>query len=63
MFVGHLGAGLAIKAAAPRLNLGTVVAAALYADLLLWALVLAGVESVGEPIRAGGARVLTFTVP
>jgi hypothetical protein len=63
VFVGHVGAGLAIKAAAPRLNLGALLAAALFADLLLWTLVGLGVERVGEPIRAGGARFLTFTFP
>ena len=50
MFVGHLGAGLAVKAAEPRWNLGVLFAAALFADLLLWTLVLAGVESPGHTI-------------
>ncbi len=63
MFVGHLGAGLAAKAAEPRLNLGALFAAALFADLLLWTLVLAGVESVGAPVTAGGARFFTFEFP
>ena len=63
MFVGHLGAGLAVKAAEPRWNLGALLAAALFADLLLWALVLAGVESVGAPVRSGGARFFTFAFP
>ena len=31
MFVGHLGAGLAVKAAEPRWNLGVLFAAALFA--------------------------------
>lgn len=61
MFVGHVGAGLAVKAAVPRLNLGALVAAALFADLLLWTLVALGIEALGAPIRAGGARFLTFT--
>lgn len=63
MFVGHLGAGLAVKAAEPRLNLSALFAAALFADLLLWTLVLGGVESVGEPVHSGGARYFTFTFP
>jgi len=63
MFVGHLGAGLAVKAAEPRWNLGALFAAALFADLLLWALVLAGVESVGAPVQSGGARFFTFAFP
>lgn len=63
MFVGHLGAGLAVKAAEPRWNLGVLFAAALFADLLLWTLVLAGVESVGAPVQSGGARFFTFAFP
>lgn len=63
MFVGHIGAGLALARAEPRLNVGTLLAAALFADLLLWALVLAGVESVGPPGRSGAARTLTFDFP
>lgn len=63
MFVGHLGAGLAVKAAEPRWNLGALFAAALFADLLLWTLVLAGVESPGPPVQSDGARILTFAFP
>ena len=63
MFVGHLGAGLAAKAVEPRLSLGALFGAALFADLALWALVLAGVESVGPPVVAGGARFFTFDFP
>ncbi len=63
MFVGHLGAGLAVKAVEPRWNLGLLFAAALFADLLLWTLVLAGVESVGAPVQSEGARILTFAFP
>ena len=63
MFVGHLGAGLAVKAVEPRWNLGVLFAAALFADLLLWALVLVGVESVGSPLASGRARFFTFAFP
>ncbi|MBK7331235.1 MAG: hypothetical protein IPI87_02030 [Betaproteobacteria bacterium] len=63
MFVGHLGAGLAVKAAEPRWNLGVLFAAALFADLLLWTLVLAGVESVGASVQNGRARFFTFAFP
>lgn len=63
MLVGHLGAGLALKAAAPRANLGALVAGALFADLLLWTLVMLGVEAVGAPVESDGARFLTFTFP
>lgn len=46
MFVGHLAVGLAAKRAAPRTSLGTLVLAALIPDLLLWILVVAGLEHV-----------------
>lgn len=44
MFVGHYGAGLAAKRFAPRMSLGTMVLATLFADLLGWALVVTGFE-------------------
>lgn len=63
MFVGHIGAGLLVKRFEPRLNLGVILLAALFADLLLWVLVLTGAESVGEPVSAGAARFFTFEFP
>lgn len=63
MFVGHIGAGLALKRVEPRLNLGALLFAALFADALLWLLVLAGVESVGHPVNAGRGRFFTFVFP
>lgn len=63
MFVGHIGAGLAVKRLEPRLNLGVVLFAALFADLLLWVLVLSGVEFVGVPQTSGAARFFSFTFP
>lgn len=47
MFVAHYGVALAAKRFAPRTSLGTLVLAALFADLLGWALVLAGIEHFG----------------
>ncbi len=47
MFVGHYAVGLAAKRFAPRTSLGTLIAAALLADLLVWAFVIAGLEHVG----------------
>jgi hypothetical protein len=35
MFIGHFAAAFAAKRAAPRVSLGTLLAAALWADLLL----------------------------
>lgn len=63
MFVGHIGAGLLLKRFEPRLNLGALLFAALFADLLLWALVLFGIETVGVPETAGSARFFTFVFP
>ncbi len=44
MFVGHYGVAFAAKKVAPQTSLGTLVLAALLADLLGWTLVVAGVE-------------------
>jgi hypothetical protein len=44
VLVGHYGVGLAAKRFAPQTSLGTLVCAALFADLLAWALVIAGIE-------------------
>jgi hypothetical protein len=44
MFVGHYGVGLAAKRFAPQTSVGTLVLAAFFADLLGWALVVAGIE-------------------
>jgi len=63
VFVGHVGAGLLVKRFEPRLNLGVVLFAALFADILFWVLVLAGTESVGKPESAGAARFFTFEFP
>ncbi len=46
MFLGHYGAGLALKKAAPRTSLGTLFLGAQFIDLLWPVLVLAGVERV-----------------
>jgi hypothetical protein len=63
MFVGHIGAGLLVKRIEPRLNLGVVMFVALFADLLLWTLVILDVEHVGVPESAGPARFFTFVFP
>jgi len=44
MFVGHLAAGFAAKRFAPRTSLGTLLVAALLADLLWVIFLLAGIE-------------------
>jgi hypothetical protein len=63
VFVGHIGAGLAVKRFEPRLNLGALLFAALFADALLWTLVLLGVESVGALVDTGRGRFFTFVFP
>ncbi|MGZ8372984.1 MAG: metal-dependent hydrolase [Rhodoplanes sp.] len=56
MFIGHYAVALGAKRVAPRANLGTLVAAALFLDLLWPALVLLGIERVNvDP----GATVFT----
>lgn len=63
MFVGHIGAGLIAKRIEPRLNLGALLFAVLFADLLLWVLVICGVESVGTAEATGSGRFFTFEFP
>lgn len=61
MFIGHLGIGLAGKAAAPRLSLAMLFAAAQWADLLWPVLVLAGIEHVRIVPGLMKASPLDFT--
>jgi hypothetical protein len=63
MFVGHVGAGLAAKRLAPRVNLGVLFLAAMWLDLLLWIFVLAGLEAFHVPENFGAVHYLTFTFP
>jgi hypothetical protein len=63
VFVGHIGAGLLAKRFEPGLNLGVLLFAALFADLLLWTLVILGAESPGAPETSGSARFFTFVFP
>jgi hypothetical protein len=46
VFLGHIGVAMAAKRAAPRTSLGTLVAAAVWLDLVWPVLLLAGVERV-----------------
>jgi hypothetical protein len=63
MFVGHLGAGLAAKRLAPRVNLGVLFLAAMWLDALLWIFVLMGLEEVHVPPNFKETHYLTFTFP
>jgi len=49
VFAGHLGVALAIGRVERRVNVGAFVTAALLLDVLLWILVLLGLESVRIP--------------
>jgi hypothetical protein len=63
MFAGHLAAGLALKKAEPRVNLGVLFFAALFSDLLLGLFVLLGIEQVHTPANFADIHYLTFTFP
>jgi hypothetical protein len=59
MLVGHVAAAFVAKGLHPRLSLGTTVAAALLADVLLFSFVLADIEHV--QFRTSAAAGLHFT--
>ncbi|HUO87647.1 MAG TPA: hypothetical protein VMU08_00620 [Rhizomicrobium sp.] len=63
MLVGHLGAGLAAKAVAPRVGLGTLVAAALLLDIILWLFVILHVEGAAVPGDFAERHALAFSFP
>ncbi|MEZ4867512.1 MAG: hypothetical protein R3C14_39665 [Caldilineaceae bacterium] len=63
MFAGHLAAGLALKQAEPRVNLGFLVFASLFSDFLLGLFVLSGLEQVHVPANFADIHYLTFTFP
>lgn len=46
MFVGHLAVGLTGKRIEPKVSLGTWILAAMLADLLVFALLITGIERV-----------------
>lgn len=55
MLVGHIGAAMVAKQAAPRLSFGTLVLASLVADILLFTFVLTGLEDVRFRTSTGPA--------
>ena len=63
MFAGHVGAALAIGRADRRVNVGVFVGAALLLDLVLWLLVLLGVESVAIPSDFASTHQPEFVFP
>jgi hypothetical protein len=63
MFAGHVGVALAIGRAERRVNVGVFVAAALLLDLVLWAFVLLGWESVAIPADFAATHQAEFVFP
>lgn len=63
MFAGHLGAGLLLKRAGRRVSLGWLFLAAMLPDILLWLLVLAGVETMHVPEKLRTMADITFDFP
>lgn len=63
MFAGHIGAALAIGRAERRVNVGMFVAAALLLDVLLWAFILLGWESVDIPADFASTHQPAFVFP
>jgi hypothetical protein len=63
MFAGHLGAGLLLKRAGQKVSLGWLFFGVMLLDILLWLLVLAGVESVRVPQPLQTMADLTFDFP
>ena len=63
MLVGHLGAGLAAKAVAPRIGLGTLVAVAFLLDIVLWLFVILHLEGATVPGDFATRHMLAFSFP
>lgn len=63
MFVGHVGAALAIGRAERSINLGALIFAALLLDVLLWIFVLVGWESVVIPADFAATHQPEFIFP
>ena len=63
MFAGHVGAALALGRVERRVNVGVFVFAALVLDVLLWLLVLVGLESVTSPANFSATHQPEFAFP
>jgi hypothetical protein len=63
MFAGHVGVAVALGRVERRLNLGALVLAALLLDVVLWILVLAGVEHATIPADYAQRHYLLFDFP
>lgn len=63
MLVGHFGAGLLFKRTEREVNLGVYFLAAMLPDIILWILVLVGVESIGIPSHFAAKQYYIFNFP
>jgi hypothetical protein len=63
MFAGHVGAALLLGKAEPRVSLATFVFAALLLDVVLWASILLGWESVTIPENFATTHQPAFVFP
>jgi hypothetical protein len=63
MLIGYIGAGLAAKAFAPRIGLGSLMAAAFLLDILLWLFVILHLESATVPDDFATRHALIYTFP
>lgn len=63
MLAGHVGVAVGLKRVDARLNLGVLVLACLWLDVLLWSFALAGLEQVVIPPDYATRHVLAFTFP
>jgi hypothetical protein len=63
MFIGHLGAGLAMRKFDKKTNLAWFFMSVLFLDLLLWVFVLLGIERVIVPPDFEKLHYLTFIFP
>jgi hypothetical protein len=63
MFTGHLGVGLMFKRIAPSFNLGILFLAAMFLNVILWALVLLHIEFLYIPANFRKHHYFTFSFP
>ena len=63
MFAGHVGVALAVGRADRRVNVGVFVGAAFLLDLVLWLLVLLGLESAALPADFARTHQPEFVFP
>jgi hypothetical protein len=63
MFIGHLGAGLAMRKFDKKTNLAWFFVSVLFLDLLLWIFILMGIEKVIVPENFSQLHYLKFIFP